>query len=133
MPLFAAEEAEHAALDHVVAVAHVDAGHEDAQRVRERDQDDRVQQDLCDAFRTHLETLSAEEGVDEVDEDGERDGKADRVGALTLDALQHVQEPEDQEEARNGDSDCGEVEHETNLSRRSSTRPQRGRRRLKVV
>ncbi len=77
----AAEQAEEAALDDVAALARVDARHPDAQRVAERDQDDRVDDDLrrCPG---PSELLSAEERVDEIDEDGERDREPEGVAAL---------------------------------------------------
>src|SRR5262249_47887396 len=58
----------------------VDARHVDAERVAERDQDDRVDEDLGDSLAAHLEALPPKQRVDEVAEDGDRDGEPEDVG-----------------------------------------------------
>src|SRR5262249_35778262 len=57
----------------------VDARQVDAEGVAERDQDERVDDDLRDALRRHLEPFTAEERVDEVREDRDGDRKSERV------------------------------------------------------
>ena len=74
----AAEQAQERALDDVALLARVDARHPDAERIAQRDQDGRVDEDLADPL-AHQSRLSAEQRVDEVDEDGERDREPERV------------------------------------------------------
>ena len=56
----------------------VDTRHVEPERVRERDQHDRVDADLRDAL-AHLEAFPAEERVDEIGEHHECDRQADDV------------------------------------------------------
>ncbi len=73
-----AEEAQPAAAREATVGVH--PGHVEAERVREHHEDDRVKDDLGDALPAHLELLPAEERVDEVDEDGDRDDQPEDVG-----------------------------------------------------
>ena len=75
----AAQEPQEAALDRVELLARVRPGHEDPERVAERDQDEAVEDDLRESLAAHLETLPAEQGVDEVCQHRERDREAERV------------------------------------------------------
>jgi hypothetical protein len=61
------------------AIDRVDARHVEAERIRERDEDGRVDEHLADALTVHLEALAEEQGVDEVDQDGDGDGEPERV------------------------------------------------------
>src|SRR5262249_39109932 len=58
----------------------VDPGHEEAERVAERDQNGGVEDDLGPALAAHLETLPAEQGVDQVREDCQRDRQPECIG-----------------------------------------------------
>ena len=59
----------------------VDPRHPETERIPERDERDRVEEDLREALPVHrLEVLAAEQGVDEVREDCERDGEPECVG-----------------------------------------------------
>src|SRR5262249_13083179 len=54
--------------------------HVAAERIGERDQHDRVDEDLRDALPAHLEALPAKQRVHQVAEHEQRDGKPERVG-----------------------------------------------------
>src|SRR5262249_30886104 len=58
----------------------VDARHPDPERVAERDQRGRVDQELRDPLAAHLQVLPAEERVDEVRDHRDCHGEAEGVG-----------------------------------------------------
>jgi len=76
----AAKQPQEAALDRIELLARVSAGHEDPERVTERDERDAVEQDLGDALAAHpLQPLAPEEGVHEISEDEQRNRKPEDV------------------------------------------------------
>src|SRR5262249_40062721 len=74
------EHAQETAFDNVARLAHEHAGHPQTERVRERDEHDGVDDELCERLPAHLEVLASEERVHQVREHGERDREADCVG-----------------------------------------------------
>ena len=75
----AAQKPQEAAFDRVELLARVRPGHEDPERVAERDQDEAVEDDLRESLAAHLESLPAEQRVDEVRQNRERHHEAERV------------------------------------------------------